>query len=187
MGKQVVPIDFVDRGALTTGIRPISVIAADLNSDGALDLASADFGPFDDRGLDELSIFLGLGDGDFSQRRALKTGDAPFSVIAADLNSDGALDLASADRLSDELSIFFGLGDDDFSERRALKTAGGPVSVIAADLNSDGALDLASADSVSIELSIFLGGVKVHRPGQWRLLTAKSSQDGGFSNLAHCR
>ena len=72
---------------------PLSILAADLNADGFLDLVSAD------RAAGELSLFFARGGGEFDPRvsPAPKTGTSPRSVLSADLNSDGLLDLVSAD------------------------------------------------------------------------------------------
>jgi hypothetical protein len=78
------------------------VVAADLNGDGRLDLASADFGS------DRLSLFLQTAPGEFptTASAALTTGTGPRAMVAADLDGDGLPDLVSADN-SNRLSIFF--------------------------------------------------------------------------------
>ena len=63
----------------------------------------------------------------------------PLAVAAADLNGDGRLDVASANRESDDLAVFF-------------QPAGGFVDAVAADLvvgdpvSTDGPQSLACAD-----------------------------------------
>lgn len=54
----------------------------DVNGDGFLDLATANFGG-------GLSLLLGNGDGSFKAPTALTAGTKPFSVIMADVNGDG--------------------------------------------------------------------------------------------------
>jgi hypothetical protein len=86
----------------------------------------------------------------------LTTGSSPESVIAADVDGDGALDLISADSGSDRLSIFINNGAGSFQSANLIATGGDPEAVAAADVDGDGDLDLISADSSSNRLSIFI-------------------------------
>ena len=47
--------------------------------------------------------------------RKFPVGDGPISAALGDFNSDGYLDLVSANRNSDDISILFGLGDGTFT------------------------------------------------------------------------
>jgi len=88
-------------------------------------------------------------------RRA--TGDSPWSVVSADLDGDGLLDLVSADSSANQLSIFFGEGQRDFSPVEELETGTTPRSVAAADVDGDGHLDLAAAVLGARTLRVFFG------------------------------
>jgi hypothetical protein len=75
---------------------PISVAIGDMNGDGKLDLVTADPGysyPFLNSSV---SVLLGIGDGRFPTREDYGTGDSPWSAAIGDLNSDGKLDLVTA-------------------------------------------------------------------------------------------
>jgi hypothetical protein len=62
-----------------------------------------------------VSILLGKGDGTFASRRDFATGATPISVVAADFNGDGKLDLAVANSSDLTVSILLGNGDRQFS------------------------------------------------------------------------
>lgn len=141
------------------GTNPHSIAAADLNEDGKLDLATANYGS------NTVSIVLGDGLGGFSAAAPVAVGTGPLSVAAADLNGDGDIDLATANGGSDNVSILLGDGAGAFTPATGSPFAAGdqPWYVVAADLNADAKLDLALArwpqgDVVSNgEVAILLG------------------------------
>jgi hypothetical protein len=90
-----------------TGINPIPLALGDLNGDGRLDLAVANYGdPL--LGDGTISVFLGDGDGTFSAATPYPTGAAgPQAVAIGDLNGDGRLDLAVA-HATNRISVLLG-------------------------------------------------------------------------------
>ncbi len=136
-----------------TGKRPTAGTAADLNADGHLDVVSVD------RGDNQLSVFLGDGMGNLQRipDAAPQTGESPSSVLAADLDGDGVLDLVTADARFDQVSFFSGLGGGRFAKSSGFDTGGEPNSLSAADLDGDQLLDLVTANSGSSEISILHG------------------------------
>jgi hypothetical protein len=85
------------------------------------------------------------------------TGSRPISVAIADLNSDGAPDLAVANSYSDDVSVLLGNGAGSFQAEQRFGTGWKPSSIAIADLNGDGAPDLAVATSENSEVSVLLG------------------------------
>ncbi len=79
----------------------MSVAAADLNGDGKVDLAVANWAHA------SVSVLLNNGDGTFGNKVDSPTGGGPISVAAADLNDDGKLDLAVANPSSNTVSVLF--------------------------------------------------------------------------------
>ncbi len=138
---------------------PISVIAADLDGDGRADIATADFS------LDRVSVLWnkgGSGAGWLGLMPAVSftAGDSPQSVVAADLDGDGRLDLVTANANSNSVTVMRNLGGRLFGAPQSFAVGSVPVSVVAADLNGDGRVDLAAANlgSANVSVLINLGG-----------------------------
>lgn len=75
------------------------------------------------------------------------------SVISADLDNDGHLDLVVADYYNYSISVLLNHGNGIFPEKDDYPVPYGPDHVVAADFDNDGDLDLASShlsDSISI-------------------------------------
>ena len=122
-----------------------SVVAADFNGDGFPDLATASFKDH------TVSVFRNLGNDayqDIGYRfgpRVVLTDDAfgAWSVWAADLDSDGDLDIISVSMNDDKIRWFRNDGTGSFSKEILIteKCICG-MSVVAADFDKDGHLDL---------------------------------------------
>jgi len=81
----------------------------------------------------------------------------PNSVITADFNNNGVLDLAAVNEGSNNVSILLGNGDGTFSTATSFSCGTSPYAVCTGDFNSDGNLDLAAANWGSNDVSILLG------------------------------
>jgi hypothetical protein len=126
-------------------------VAADFNDDGNLDLA------FPDPSNNVIYVFLGNGDGTFTQVSTTGVGNYPIWAAAADLNGDGKLDLAVVNQLDGDVSVLLGNGDGTFSPDGTVQVGNAPNAVTIADFNGDGNLDLAVVNSGSNTVSILLG------------------------------
>ena len=119
--------------------KAFSIVTADFNGDGNLDLVVTGQGAVSsDLGY---SVLLGNGDGSF-QPPVFYPQDTNFggSTVVADFNRDGKLDLAVEDGQS--VAILLGNGDGTFATPVLYFDGGGGI-LVTADFNNDGKLDLA--------------------------------------------
>ena len=123
-----------------TEATPSSVALADLNGDGMLDLAVANYGN------GTVSVLLGNGDGTFQTEVSYNVGKSPYSVAVGDFNGDGKADLAVANSGDGTTSVLLGNGDGTFQTAVNYTVGASPYSVAAGDFNGDGKPDLAVAN-----------------------------------------
>jgi hypothetical protein len=137
------------------GASASSVAVADLNGDGKLDLAVAQYS----LGTPStVAVLLGQGGGDFGPAREFATGDDPVSVVAADVNGDGKLDLVTSNFDSLDIAVLLGRGDGSFDAPRFYPVGGESGDVAVADVDGDGHPDLLATDSVGLTVFPGLGG-----------------------------
>jgi hypothetical protein len=110
----------------TGSVIPLSVAIGDLNGDGHLDLAVANYN--DPLGFGEgmISVFLGDGNGTFSAATLYPTGTGvpgAQSVAIGDVNGDGRLDLVVANA-SNRISILLGQVGGGFVTQTPLSFTG---------------------------------------------------------------
>lgn len=111
------------------------------------------------------TIFLGFSVSyqAFGQSSSLKSrkdytvGDHPVSVIVADFDGDGVLDLISTDQLSSSLSLVKGFGDGNFRRLSGVATGTYPSATAFVDVNNDGKPDLVSSNLLTRDVTVNLG------------------------------
>ena len=77
-----------------------------------------------------------------SPRNVSTTADGAQSVIAADLDDDGDMDLLSASELDSKVAWYKNDGNENFSEQIITTAAGGPLELTTTDLDGDHDLDV---------------------------------------------
>jgi hypothetical protein len=135
------------------GLFPRDVVVADVNGDGKPDMVVASLYPFSFE-ADSVGVRLGNGDGTFQSESFYGMGgtNGASSVVAADVNLDGKLDLVFVndhDSFGANIGVLLGNGDGTF---RPVKTysshgseTGGPGLAVV-DVDGDGNPDLLVAD-----------------------------------------
>ena len=143
------------KGPFPTGFLPLSIVHADFNDDGKIDLAVAN--------ETSLTVLLGDGTGGFAAQPDMGLAGAYGlnSLAVGDLDGDGKLDLAISNSDDPISNVFVLLGDGTGAFQPAasgpINSPGGPYAVTLADFNHDGRLDIAVANNESGTVSVFLG------------------------------
>jgi hypothetical protein len=125
-----------------------TVVTGDFNGDGIPDLAGVNG--------TSIAVLLGQGDGTFTAQTGEPVAANPgVSLVTADINGDGKLDLIVTDS-TNTVSVYLGKGDGKFRERADVVGQGDTVAF--ADFNGDGRMDLAITNSADNTVSILLQG-----------------------------
>ena len=135
-----------------TGNNPFGLALGDVNGDGRLDVATANYG------AGSVSVLVGTGTGAFGPHTDYPTGGIPRSVALGDVNGDGRLDLVAANMNASRASVLLGTGTGTFGPQTDYLTGDNSYSVALGDVNGDGRLDLVTANfgpnSVSVLLNL---------------------------------
>jgi len=148
-----VPVD-------TSFATPQTIALADLTGDMRDDIVVVD------NEADQIAVYLNNGTGGFpgSPTSTFGTGFGPVAVVTADFNTDGFLDVATANDVEGEITVQLGDGTGNFNSPRDFPVDPGPVALVAVDLNNNLIPDLAVLSATTVHL-------------------LQSNDDGTFSNF----
>lgn len=146
-------------GTFTTGNTAVSTdsfaessLVGDFNGDGKADIAIGFTGG--------VGIYLGKGDGTFTQPAGSPFSGTGVDLQAGDFNQDGKIDLAAIDTYSHMATILLGAGDGTFTSTPAnlegTLPPGYVTGLVTGDFNLDGATDLAFVSRLGSIASILL-------------------------------
>jgi hypothetical protein len=127
-----------------------SVLAADVNGDGNVDLVTANSFGFSST----LIVWTNNGNGVFGSNATLAVGSTPVSAVAADINGDGKIDLISANAGANTLTVLTNNGNGVFGSNATLKVGNAPNQVIAVDIDNNGKVDLIAANTGTNTLTV---------------------------------
>jgi hypothetical protein len=116
--------------------QPFSIAVGDVNGDGNLDLIVAN-------GTNTFYEYLNNGKGSFHLQASFQTTAPIYSIVAADANHDGKIDLIWTGINDQKLFVYFGNGDKGFrvGPTSTLNTQG---RLAIGDFDGDGKVDIVS-------------------------------------------
>jgi len=125
-----------------------SITAADIDNDGDIDLAFADFYN------SHIGIMPNNGDGSFGIIRTTSVDSLPNSLFNTDFDADGDIDLAVINSGSNNVEILDNNGNGHFTTLTTCGVGGMPSSVFGADFDGDGDIDLAVTNKNTDDISV---------------------------------
>jgi len=131
----------------------------DFNLDGNADIAVSTRRQY-------ISIFLGDGAGGFTlQTEAKYTNRSARTIAAADVNSDGKVDLILGHNAKNNITVLLGNGNGTFSDPYEFTIndlrRNQPGALLMADFNNDGGVDIGIANAGTHDISILLKNLTV--------------------------
>jgi VCBS repeat protein len=127
------------------GPGPNTCTTADLNGDGHVDVATADWSD-----VSSVSVLLGVGNGTLQPASitfpsSLQESDA-FAIAAGDMTGDGRVDLVVAGGVMGTAWVMPGNGNGTFGATRLYGVGATARGVALGDVNGDGRLDIATSN-----------------------------------------
>ncbi|MHC4880502.1 MAG: FG-GAP-like repeat-containing protein, partial [Planctomycetota bacterium] len=142
---------FTEVGMFDTGLLPLSLEIADFDRNGRLDVAVGAAGSGGTNG--EVHVHRSSGDFNWTLHSTSPTGMNPSSMVVADLNQDGVLDIAVTDVTSPAdglVQVLTADPDGSFFVSPMSFSAGPALAGLASgDFDGDGSADLAVTNDVS--------------------------------------
>jgi FG-GAP-like repeat len=130
-------------GTLQTGTNfyvdssPLQVVVADLNGDGKLDLAAANYG------VGEVSVLIGNGAGGFRRAHLYASGPGDMAIVAGDFAGKGRDDLIAVS--GGDVSVLVSNAVGTLRAASVYRTGVNCTDLAIADFNGDGVPDLLEA------------------------------------------
>jgi FG-GAP-like repeat len=135
----------------------MDIAAADVDGDGARDLLVALLGNGSaDAG--SVAVLRNNGDGTFAPPVFVPAGAHPSAIVVADLNGDGAPDIAVVSQSENLLTVVLNKGDGTFPNAVEIQTGSMPLAITSGDFDHDGLGDLAITVGPSVDVFLNQGG-----------------------------
>ncbi len=98
---------------------------------------------------------------------ASSVGGNPAAIAVGDFNSDGKMDVVTANQGSNDISLLLGNGNGTFQQPMNFVVGKSPEAILAVDLNGDGKLDLVTANKSDNTVSVLINmGFGFFRPAR---------------------
>jgi hypothetical protein len=132
---------------------PCFVAVGDFNNDRQWDILVVN------RKARNVGVYLGYGNGTFSDQTSLDTDSGPISLAVGDFNNDNQLDFVVANQDANNINVRLGYGNGSFQIQTTYSTgnSSSPKSVAVGYINNDNILDIVVVNRVSNSVGIFIG------------------------------
>jgi len=90
---------------------------------------------------------------------AVSVGTGPRALYAADLDSDGDLDVLVANHYDNTVSLLENTGSGALTPWQTLQSGAEPMSVVSADIEGDGAVDILIGNSAGNTVSVYRNAI----------------------------
>jgi len=137
------------------GLTPYAAFAGDLDADGDVDIATANFNG------QNVSVLKNQGDGTFGPSAQYAAGagaDSPRFLDGADFDGDGDIDLACCNGYSSDVSVLLNDGNGAFVAQPGLLVVGeSPNFLEVRDYDGDGLVDIVTINAIKESMSFLAG------------------------------
>jgi len=147
---EILSTSFATAVAFATGSNVRDVVAADLDGDGKMDLAVANFDSKTVSLFRNIATSGTINSGSLAARQDISLTDNLYNISVVDLDGDGRLDLVLDNRAS-SVDVLRNIGSpgslsaSSFAAKVSLPVGGDPYMVAVGDIDGDGTPDLAAS------------------------------------------
>lgn len=148
-------VSFAAKSDFATGSNPLSVSIGDINTDGKLDLAAANYSG---NSVSILSNTSASGLISFEANVDFAAGSNPYAVNIGDIDGDSKPEIAVSNNSGNTVSVFLNTsvsGNVSFAAKTDFVTGANPNNIVIGDLNGDGKSELAVSNTNSNTVSVF--------------------------------
>ncbi len=166
------PVDLIG------GDRPKSIAAGDLDGDGHIDIAVANFDS------DNVTVFFSDGNANLTPVPAYAVGNRPNGIAIGDINGDSQPDLVvTLDNADAAIAVLLNDGSGQFGPPVFTAIGQAPRGIAVADLDGDGDIDIAVATSADSAISVLLNNGLGGFPQRQQYFTSSSPQTVVIADL----
>ncbi len=140
--------DGFERIDLVAGAGASSVVVADFDGNGMMDVATSN------AGAGTLSVLLNSANG-FHDAVNYDVGGTPTRAWALDINDDGSPDLVTLDAAGGRLALLTNDGEGGFVDHGGIQLPEGATSATPAHLNADGSMEIVIAFSAQNRAAVY--------------------------------
>ncbi|MFQ6603639.1 beta strand repeat-containing protein, partial [Flavobacterium sp. C3NV] len=180
---------FTAAGIYTLDDYPVGISVADIDGDGKLDIVAANYH------VSTISILRntssGVGNISFAPQILYNSGLDPYRLAIGDIDGDGKLDIATANKTGNSVSVFRnlspGIGVISFDNRIDYAVGNSPYGIVIGDIDRDNKIDIITASAnttnpISVLRNISTDGA-INFESQVNFSTSFSAYDVAIGDL----